>query len=90
MIYREGYEYSKAGILLSDFVNNFGYQMSLFNRVTDTASSERLMETVDQIKLREIAKIGFGNLGFRNNWKMKRQMKSKRYTTNINEIPFVK
>ena len=48
------------------------------------------METVDQIKLREIAKIGFGNLGFRNNWKMKRQMKSKRYTTNINEIPFVK
>ena len=90
MIYKEGYEYSKAGVLLSDFVNNFGYQMSLFNRVADTASSERLMETVDQIKLREIAKIGFGNLGFRNTWKMKRQMKSKRYTTNINEIPFVK
>jgi len=89
-IYRAGYQYSKAGVLLSDFVNNFGYQVSFFDKIADTASSERLMETVDQIKLREIAKIGFGNLGFKNTWKMKRQMKSKRYTTNINEIPLVK
>ena len=48
------------------------------------------MEVVDQIKLREIAKIGFGNQGVRNTWRMKREMKSKRYTTNINEIPLVK
>tara|TARA_B100001769_G_scaffold232079_1_gene194979 strand:+ start:164 stop:1426 length:1263 start_codon:yes stop_codon:yes gene_type:complete len=89
-IYRAGYQYSKAGVLLSDFVNNFGYQVSFFDKIADTASSERLMETVDQIKLRELAKIGFGNLGFKNTWKMKRQMKSKRYTTNINEIPLVK
>ena len=89
-IYRAGYQYSKAGVLLSDFVNNFGYQVSFFDKIADTASSERLMETVDQIKLREIAKIGFGNQGVRNTWRMKREMKSKRYTTNINEIPLVK
>ena len=90
MIYVQGYEYSKAGVLLSDFVNNFGYQMSLFNKASDTKSSKRLMNAIDQIKLKEIAKIGIGNQGFRNTWKMKRQMKSKRYTTNINEIPSVK
>ena len=64
--------------------------MSLFDKTADTKSSERLMEVVDQIKLREIAKIGFGNQGVRNTWRMKREMKSKRYTTNINEIPLVK
>ena len=90
MIYREGYEYSKAGILLGDFVNNFGYQMSLFDKAADSNSSERLMNAIDQIKLKEIAKIGVGNQGFKNIWKMKRQMKSKRYTTNIEEIPLVK
>ena len=90
MIYSQGYEYSKAGIRLDDFVSNFGYQMSLFDKTADTKSSERLMEVVDQIKLREIAKIGFGNQGVRNTWRMKREMKSKRYTTNINEIPLVK
>ena len=48
------------------------------------------MEVVDEIKLKEVATIGFGNQGFRNTWKMKRQMKSKRYTTNIDEIPSVR
>ena len=47
--------------------------MSLFDKTADTKSSERLMEVVDQIKLREIAKIGFGNQGVRNAWRMKRR-----------------
>ena len=48
------------------------------------------MKTVDYINLMEIAKIGFGNQGYRNTWKMKREIKSKRYTTKISEIPLVK
>tara|TARA_A100001234_G_scaffold133402_1_gene116991 strand:+ start:1970 stop:3232 length:1263 start_codon:yes stop_codon:yes gene_type:complete len=89
-IYHEGYEYSKAGVLLGDFVDSFGYQLSFFDEASDTKSSEKLMEVVDEIKLKEVATIGFGNQGFRNTWKMKRQMKSKRYTTNIDEIPSVR
>ena len=38
----------------------------------------------------EIAKIGFGNQGYRNTWRMKREIKSKRYTTKIEEIPITK
>ena len=89
-IYHEGYEYSKAGVLLGDFVDSFGYQLSFFDKASDTKSSEKLMEVIDEIKLKEVATIGFGNQGFRNTWKMKRQMKSKRYTTNIDEIPSVR
>ncbi len=52
--------------------------------------ASRLMETVDYINLMEIAKIGFGNQGYRNTWRMKREIKSNRYTTKIEEIPITK
>ena len=90
LIFMEGYQYSKAGVLLSDFTDSFGYQMSLFDRRRCDKTSSKLMKTVDYINLMEIAKIGFGNQGYRNTWKMKREIKSKRYTTKISEIPLVK
>ena len=89
-IFADGYQYAKAGILLSDFTNKYGYQMSLFDKKRDEKIASRLMETVDYIKLMEIAKIGFGNQGYRNTWRMKREIKSNRYTTKIEEIPITK
>ena len=89
-IFADGYQYAKAGILLSDFTNKYGYQMSLFDKKRDEKMASRLMETVDYINLMEIAKIGFGNQGYRNTWRMKREIKSKRYTTQIGEIPTTK
>ena len=89
-IFSDGYQYAKAGILLSDFTNKYGYQMSLFDKKRDEKIASRLMETVDYINLMEIAKIGFGNQGYRNTWRMKREIKSKRYTTKIEEIPITK
>ena len=89
-IFADGYQYAKAGILLSDFTNKYGYQMSLFDKKRDEKMASRLMEPVDYINLMEIAKIGFGNQGYRNTWRMKREIKSKRYTTKIEEIPITK
>ena len=89
-IFADGYQYAKAGILLSDFTNKYGYQMSLFDEKRDEKMASRLMETVDYINLMEIAKIGFGNQGYRNTWRMKREIKSNRYTTKIEEIPITK
>ena len=89
-IFVDGYQYAKAGILLSDFTNKYGYQMSLFDKKRDEKIASRLMETVDYINLMEIAKIGFGNQGYRNTWRMKREIKSNRYTTKIEEIPITK
>ena len=89
-IYANGYQYAKAGILLSDFTDSYGYQMSLFDKKRDEKSASKLMETMDYINLMEIAKVGFGNQGYRNTWKMKREIKSQRYTTKIDEIPMIK
>ena len=89
-IFADGYQYAKAGVLLSDFTNRYGYQMSLFDKKRDEKMASRLMQTVDYINLMEIAKIGFGNQGYRNTWRMKREIKSKRYTTQIGEIPITK
>ena len=89
-IYANGYQYAKAGILLSDFTDSYGYQMSLFDKKRDEKSASKLMETMDYINLMEIAKVGFGNQGYRNTWKMKREVKSQRYTTKIDEIPMIK
>ena len=89
-IFADGFQYAKAGILLSDFTDKYGYQMSLFDKKRDEKMASRLMETVDYINLMEIAKIGFGNQGYRNTWRMKREIKSKRYTTKIEEIPITK
>ena len=89
-IFADGYQYAKAGVLLSDFTNRYGYQMSLFDKKRDEKMASKLMQTVDYINLMEIAKIGFGNQGYRNTWRMKREIKSKRYTTKIEEIPITK
>lgn len=89
-IYANGYQYAKAGILLSEFTDSYGYQMSLFDRKSDEKSASKLMETIDYINLMEIAKVGFGNQGYQNTWKMKREIKSQRYTTKIDEIPIIK
>ena len=89
-IFADGYQYAKAGVLLSDFTDKYGYQMSLFDKKRDEKMASRLMQTVDHINLMEIAKIGFGNQGYRNTWRMKREIKSKRYTTKIKEIPITK
>ena len=89
-IFADGYQYAKAGVLLSDFTDKYGYQMSLFDKKRDEKMASRLMQTVDYINLMEIAKIGFGNQGYRNTWRMKREIKSKRYTTKIKEIPIAK
>ena len=89
-IFADGYQYAKAGVLLSDFTNRYGYHMSLFDKKRDEKMASKLMQTVDYINLMEIAKIGFGNQGYRNTWRMKREIKSKRYTTKIEEIPTTK
>ena len=89
-IYKKGYRYSKAGVLLSNFSDKYGYQMNLFTKSFDSKKSEKLMNVVDTLNLSERGKLYFGNQGYINTWKMKRDMKSKRYTTKIDEIPITK
>lgn len=85
-IWRDGYRYQKAGIILNDFCTRPG-QLDLFDTLTPPQNSENLMRVIDRINSTGIGKIWFGGQGIAKNWKMKREMLSPSYTTNWNDLP---
>lgn len=89
-IYREGYEYNKAGIMLSGIVRSGDAQMNLF-MPADWRGSSRVMETVDHVN----RKFGTGTLfyasgGIDRPWGMRRELLSPAYTTRWDEIPVIR
>ncbi len=85
--YQEGYEYKKAGVRVSSFMDQQTYQIDLLER-GDSAIEEKLMNTLDLINYRE----GDGTIkslacGIDDKaWRMNREFKSARYTTSWNEL----
>lgn len=89
-IFKEGYEYKKAGIILGEISPEHIVQENLFTNV-DTTPRTKLMDTMDGIN----AKYGRGTLklsgdGSRRAWAMRTEHKSPCYTTDIEEIPTCK
>ena len=85
-IYRRGYKYQKAGVMLSNLVDTQTRQTDLFG-LSPISNRTQLMETIDNINDR----MGKGTVrlaseGFRQQWKMKQGNKSPNYTTNWNEL----
>jgi DNA polymerase V len=86
-IYRTGYQYKKAGVILSDITPASRYQGDLFAPATKK-NNPQLMQTLDNINQR----YGKGSLklsrdGSRQTWKMRQENKSPEYTTNWAELP---
>jgi DNA polymerase V len=51
-IYRDSFQYNRAGVMLLDLVSVHNYQPSLFGDHEGRIKNNRLMETVDQLNLR--------------------------------------
>ena len=86
-IYRSGYRYMKAGIMLLELSDQSMMQGDLWG---DEQTDHPLMKTLDQIN----AKLGRHSVTFagslnRAGWKMKQDHLSKRYTTHWAELPLV-
>lgn len=86
-IYRSGYRYQKARVMLSELFSAGNRQSDLFGLAAAENKSGKLMAVMDQIN----AKMGSSTLklaseGFRQPWKMKQGNRSPRYTTNWNEL----
>lgn len=86
-IYRPGYNYAKAGIMLGELVPAAGIQTDLFSNMQPDPKSERLMHVMDLIN-RKMGKesIKLASEGFKRPWKMKQENKSPSYTTNWDEL----
>jgi len=89
-IWRNGYRYSKAGIMLDSLVPAERAPRSLFSTI-NAGRSARLMAALDTINSR----MGSGTLhsasmGVGRDWKVKFGQRSPSWTTNWNELPRVR
>ncbi|SVB54991.1 uncharacterized protein METZ01_LOCUS207845 [marine metagenome] len=87
-IYKTGFFYKKAGVLINDILPISSYQKGLFDDIESQKNSESLMKAMDGIN----NKMGSGTIkfigeGLEKNWGAKAEKKTQCYTTNIDEIP---
>ncbi len=89
-IYKPGYRYKKAGVLLTALEPAEGRQLPLFADGADDLTANALMDVLDRAN----AKWGRGTLqvaaaGLGRPWQMRQASKSPRYTTRWDELPEV-
>jgi len=89
-IFREGYRYQKAGVILTALVPAHQIQAHLFDQY-DRERSQRLMTAIDRIN-REWGSgaIRYAAVGLRPGWQMRCARRSPRYTTRWEELAVVR
>jgi len=90
-IYRDGYAYHKAGIMLLDLIPLHQRQASLFGVEQQEGSRpQALMQALDEINARYGRRtLQFAAEGIARPWQMRRNRLSPSYTTKWDEIPAV-
>lgn len=89
-IYREGYLYSKAGVMLTGFIDREGYVPDLFAKLAKP-NSERLMGLMDYVNsLHGRGTIRFAQEPLSPSWKSKANYLSPCYTTKWEDLPKIK
>ncbi len=86
-IFRPGFRYQKAGVILTEIVPESGIQKDLFSLPEDGKSAS-LMIAMDDIN-RKLGRrtVHSAAEGFGQPWRMKQEHKSPRYTTSWDELP---
>jgi DNA polymerase V len=89
-IYRDGYRYKKAGIMLDDLTGNRQVQLGLFNAF-DRERSHRLMAALDRVNARMGEEtLRYACSGFNRRWRMQRAHCSPCFTTRWEDLPVVR
>lgn len=91
VIYRSGYRYKKAGVMLTLLSDKQARQVSIFDNMAATQKSTRLMCVLDTIN-RDYGHgtVRSGASGFTQRWAMRNENRSPRYTTRWDELPIVR
>jgi DNA polymerase V len=85
-LYRPGSKYLKAGVMLGGIVPDESIQGNLFNSYSENMTRP-LMEAMDNINFSmrdDVVKYAAG--GLKRNWKMRQELRSKRFTTRWDEL----
>ena len=90
-IYREGYKYQKAGIILSGLSDVDVYKKNLFSSINNEDKRKKLMKAIDytNIKYGHQA-LSIAEAGLKKKWNVKRQYSSKIDTACFDFLPTAK
>jgi DNA polymerase V len=88
-IYRKGYQYKKAGVIIMDFRPQNEIQLNIFNNSNPKHSP--LMKVIDKINASfGQQKIKLASQDLKRVWKMKQERLSPRYTTKLSDVILIK
>jgi DNA polymerase V len=90
-IYRSGFAYKKAGVMLMQLTQKENHQSALFDNGIARVRSAKLMQAMDAINMtwgRNTLRLG--SMGTTRRWAMRSENRSPRYTTAWEELPCVK
>lgn len=90
-LYRSGYRYQKAGVMLSELRPKTNHQGSLFETQDDLMDTASLNQTLDTINQRfGRGAIALAGAGIQRGWTMRQARVSPQYTTRWEDIPVVR
>jgi DNA polymerase V len=88
-IFKQGYYYKKAGVIIMDFTPDSEQQLSIFEN--SNPKHKLIMETLDRLNQKYgFQKIRLAAQDLKKTWKMHQEQLSPRYTTKIDEILKIK
>lgn len=85
-IYREGYLFKKAGVIITEIVDKEAVQLNIFDNM-DREKDERLMKVVDNLNkgfTRNVLNLAIQ--GQKKKWNLKRDLLSPCYTTKLGDV----
>lgn len=89
LIYRDGYAYKRAGVILSDISEHTSQQLQIFEN--SNPKHLPLMQTIDKLNKRfGTHSIKLGSQNKYDRWNLKQEHISARYTTRLSDIIEVK
>lgn len=87
-IYRSGYAYKRAGVMLADLSPKAQRQITLFEDPEKIARRDRLNQVMDVANKRYgSGRVALAGAGIEKRWRMNRAHLSPRFTTCIDELP---
>jgi DNA polymerase V len=91
LIFKPGYQYKKAGIMLTLISDKAKRQQTLFDDPLQRAQSAKLMAAMDAINA-EFGRdtVRAGAVGTEKRWAMRSENRSPRFTTRWDELPIAK
>ncbi len=89
-LWRDGYAYAKAGVLLGDFYPRYVMQPSLLDVLEIDPKADKLMATLDAINARQRGTVFWARQKHGSQWRMKQEFLSPAYTTDWQHLPSVR